>query len=192
MYYVYEKLQSSRGFRYKYREDTRLAGCKMGKIPHLLEIHLDGSGSEPLRWHYILEEELARTHRWKDCALIIDLKPNDPERKLSLYEIVEAWGYSCRGWTPILLRLRGLFVDQSSAQIDPHDFVYEDSGGESPIFSMMYMRGTVKDGCLEGTWAFPRPSSTNSVLLWPETLNYFADEAAGVMRRLDHGGSRNS
>jgi hypothetical protein len=152
-------------------------------IPHLLELHLDGSGSEPLLWHIIIENELAHS-RWPNCALIIDLKPNDAEGKAWLYEIVEAWGHSNRGWTPIMLRLKALPVGQSLAQFDPLDFVCKDGGDDTPIFSMMYMRGTVKEGSLDGTWAFPRPSSTNSALLWPETFNYFAKEAAKTIRRL--------
>ncbi len=177
MYALYEKETVGGGFHYKYRGDTKLAGCKMGKIPHLLEIHLDGSGSEPLCWHYILEKEFACTKRWKNCALVINLKPNDADGRISLYEIVEAWGHSNRGWTPIMLRLKSLFVDQSPERFDPRDFVHEDDESDTPIFTMVYMRGTVKDGCLEGTWAFPRPSSTNSVLLWPEMFKYFAGEA---------------
>jgi hypothetical protein len=179
MYYVYEKLQSGRGIHYKYREKTQLAGSKMGKIPHLLEIHLDGTGSEPLSWHINIRETINRS-RWPNCTLIIDLKPNDARGKLLLYEIVEAWGRSQAGWTPVMLHLREV-KSEDRRQQNPPSFFRKPKKREVPIFTFVYMNGTVKNGELVGRWTFPARSSTNSVLLWPQTFEYFATEAGKAL-----------
>jgi hypothetical protein len=149
-------------------------------IPHLLEIHLDGIGDEPLPWHFLVQDELDRS-RWPGCALIINLKPFG--RRLFLYEIVEAWGVSEKDWTPIMLHLRGLAVDRARAQLAPRDFIVKQQEIDDPIFTMMYMNGSIKNGELIGGWTFPPRSSTNSALLWPETFEYFAEEA----RKVIHG-----
>jgi len=43
------------------------------------------------------------------------------------------------------------------------------------IYSLLYMQGDFHDGKVRGTWNAPRPSSTNTPLLWPETFEYFID-----------------
>jgi hypothetical protein len=43
----------------------------------------------------------------------------------------------------------------------------------------MYLRGTIGDGILIDKWTTTGPGTTNSVLLWPETLEYFITEARG-------------
>ena len=82
-----------------------------------------------------------------------------------------------------LLRLRGLAVDQERSQFAPPDFIVKREQIDDPIFTMMYMNGTIKNGELIGGWTFPPRSSTNSALLWPETFEYFAEEA----RKVIHG-----
>ena len=47
---------------------------------------------------------------------------------------------------------------------------------------MIYLDGTVRNGQLEGRWTAPRPSSTNSVLLWPFAFEYFAREANAIIK----------
>jgi hypothetical protein len=93
-----------------------------------------------------------------------------------LYELSDVWGYSAKGWTPILFHLRGL-VDEDPRRFDQIEFVRMPSEIDDPIFTMMYLRGTVKNGRLDGTWTTPGPSPTNSVLLWPEAFEYFWQQA---------------
>jgi hypothetical protein len=180
---LYEKQRVDSGFHFKFKEPRSLAGKDRGMIPHLLEVHLNGSGSEPLPWHFIIEDELIHGG-WPNCTLIINLKPNDAGGNLSLYEVVEAWGWSQSGWTPIMLHLRGLITDEDSGACDPHDFIRKKEDLDDPIFTMIYMNGTVQNGELGGGWNFPPPSSTNSVLLWPKTFEYFAEEARKCILRL--------
>jgi hypothetical protein len=120
--------------------------------------------------------------RSPDSALIINLKPNSKSSNLSLYEVIEVFGYSDSGWTPVMLYLRGLFVDQDPSKFDEMDFVRSPSEIDDPIFSMMYLDGTIRDGELMGRWTAPRPSSTNSVLLWPHAFTHFAQRADAIIK----------
>ena len=53
---------------------------------------------------------------------------------------------------------------------------------EDPIFSMMYLSGTIIQGKITGRWTPPGPSPTNSVLLWPDTFQYFSSEAQKIIK----------
>lgn len=184
MYALYTKRPQIRGHQYTFREKTHLFGCNLGMIPHLLELSLDSDANEPLRWHVNVEEMLANDGK-PGCSLIIDLKPNQRETNLSLYEVANAWGFSAKGWTPLMLHLRGLFVDESPNEYDREDFMRLDEDITQPIFSIMYVHGTIVRGELAGKWLPPARSSTNSVLLWPDSMTYFAEEAKKVMASKD-------
>jgi hypothetical protein len=80
-----------------------------------------------------------------------------------------------------MLHLRGLLVDENPTDFDELNFERDESDVIDPIFSMMYLNGTILQNRLSGRWTPPGPSSTNSVLLWPETLRYFCREALGVL-----------
>jgi hypothetical protein len=80
-----------------------------------------------------------------------------------------------------MLHLKGLFIDEDPNAFDRHEFTRCVTDVDDPIFSMMYLKGTIRDGKLVDKWTTPGPSSTNSVLVWLETLKYFADEASRLM-----------
>ena len=49
---------------------------------------------------------------------------------------------------------------------------------------MIHVRGgTVEEGKIVGKWTLPGPSPSNSVLLWPDTLEYFTSEARKVIEK---------
>jgi hypothetical protein len=192
MYALYEKLSERLGHRYRFKEQVSLFGCNSGWIPRLLKGRLSPNASEPLAWHIDLGQEL-RAHGYPDHALIINLKPNSTEPNLSLYEISEVWGYSSSGWTPLMFYLKGIFVDEVPDEvINDQDFFRRDSEVDDPIFSMMYVRGTVRAGGLYDRWTAPRPSPTNSVLLWPDTLQYFVKEAQKISGRTEPEGAEDA
>ena len=85
------------------------------------------------------------------------------------------WGYSDSGWSPILLRLSGLFVDADPTTVNRNNFNIADSDREEPIHEILYLDGSVSNGKLSGRWNAPPASPTNAALLWPETLHYFID-----------------
>lgn len=179
MYFVYDTANIGQVTRYTRRSRESLFGCRSGWIPYLLREEAPASASEPFRWHFNVRDAMAR-HDRSGATLVIDLKPNEANN-VSLYEVVEVWGHSEHGWTPIMMRLRGLFVDGSAEQVDPSKFDYNLADADDPIFSVMYLRGTVREGALLGPWTAPGPSSTNGVLLWPHVMAYFTTVATAAM-----------
>lgn len=176
MYALYDKTPIETGYRYQFHETASLFGCRAGYIPWLLQKQFSGNTSEPLNWHINVRESLEQAGQ-PGQTLVINLKPNNVEPTLSLYEVLDVWGRSADGWTPVMMRLDELFGDEEPQSVDERNFVREDAQDRVPIFSMTYLLGTVTDGKLEGRWTPPGPSSTNSVLLWPEALTYFSEEA---------------
>jgi hypothetical protein len=183
MYSVYKKSMQGNGFRFQFHEQTSLFGCNSGYIPYLLKATINKDSSEPLKWHVNIEHAMSLVKE-PGHSLIINLKPNSTEPNLSLYELVDVWGHSSHGWTPVMFYLRGLFTDEDPQVFDEKDFIRDADQIEDPIFSVTYLPGTVISGDISGRWTAPGPSATNSVLLWPETFNYFSDKAKEVQDRL--------
>jgi hypothetical protein len=179
--YIEENPVKQTDTRYVFSREDFLFGCNRGWIPRLLIESLAPSAMEPLKWSIQVGAALEQAG-YPGHALMIDLKPNSQEPNLSLYEIVRVWGHSHHGWTPVMLYLRGLLIDEQPAHFDRQDFRRAEADIDDPVFSMMYLNGTVRGGKLNGKWTPPGPSPTNSVLLWPETLQYFSDEAAKLIR----------
>lgn len=159
--------------RYRFKEEVALFGCVQGFIPWLLRKKLSGPMTESCRWHLDVRACLAEHQEYADASLLIDLKPKQNKTNLSLYEVLDVWGFSSNGWTPILLRLSGLFVDADPASADRNDFVLRKSAISGPIYEFLYLDGTIRTGCLSGRWTPPPVSPTNSALLWPDALRYF-------------------
>ena len=175
MYCRYARSQKGQELRYDWVENISLFGRNEGYIPWLLSQNMDAEQDEPFKWHIDIDEALSKANM-PGQALVIDLKPSNTVT-LNLYEVADVWGFSSDGWTPIMLRLRGLFVERILEGIDRHHFSIRQEEIDEPIFSFLFLAGSVQAGKLIGTWIAPRPSPTNSALLWPETFRYFAGEA---------------
>jgi hypothetical protein len=175
MYARYNKQRSSNKDDFKFVESACLFGCNNGYIPWLLSRQLPPSQGEPYRWHVAVPSALDNTEEYRGSTLVIDLKPKQKEDNLSLYEVLDVWGFSNAGWTPIMLRLSGLFVDIDPETVDHNEFCVEDKRREGPIYEFIYLAGTVANGKLKQKWVTPPASPTNGALLWPETLKYFVD-----------------
>lgn len=174
MYVRYEKTHTGGRSSYRFAERCSLFGCNEGYIPWLLAKRTPSAQGEPYTWHIPVQEALDSTE-YRGSALVIVLKPKQHKTNLSLYEVLDVWGYSASGWSPILLHLSGLFVDADPATINPNDFSVADGDREEPIYEFLYLDGTVSNGKLIGRWNAPPASPTNAALLWPETLRYFID-----------------
>ena len=178
MYALYDKARNKGATQYRFQEQVSLFGCNEGYIPWLLSKQLTSDSSEPFPWHVNIEDCLKGVEQ-DNQTLIIDLKPNN--RYLSLYEVLNVWGYSASGWTPILLHLRSLFIDENRGLYNDKDFIRTPEEVDEPIFSMLYLNGTIKGGQLEGKWTTPGPGATNSVLLWPDVFKYFWQQAKNII-----------
>ena len=177
MYARYLRDDSRGSSFYQFVEQCCFFGCRQGIIPWLLRNRIPALQGEPYRWHLPIRDSLNGA-RWGSTdytrsALIIDLKPTQRGSNLSLYEIVDVWGYSYSGWSPILLRLSGLFIDEVPTTIDRNRFVIKDSDRVEPIYEFLYLAGSVVRGQLDGLWTAPPVSATNAALLFPESLSYF-------------------
>jgi hypothetical protein len=159
--------------RYQFQEQVSLFGCNNGYIPWLLSSKIPAGQGEPHPWHVDVVDELGVNPKYLDSTLIVDLKPKQNKTNLSLYEVMDVWGYCSGGWTPILLRLNGLFVDENPALINRDDFLRKDDQIDGPIYEFLYLDGSVNSGKIRGPWIPPPASPTNAALLWPETLRYF-------------------
>lgn len=159
--------------RYRFQGQVSMFGRKNGFIPKLLRRKIPPGQGEPYLWHIKVIDELSSLLEYPDSTLLIDLKPKQNKTNLSLYEVMDVWGYSSHGWTPILLRLSGLFVDEDPAVIDRHDFIRKDNEVDGPIYEFLYLNGSVINGELVGLWTPPSGSPTNTPLLWPGALRYF-------------------
>ena len=170
--YVKSRLSSS-DTRYQFAEQVSLFGRNNGFIPWLLQLQIPTSQSEPYLWQLDVQKVLSGTKEYKGSTLVIDLKPKQHKTNVSLYEVMDVWGYSSSSWTPVLLHLNGLFVDADPASVNRNDFTISDSEIDGPIYEVLYLDGSVENGKIVGTWNAPPASPTNAALLWPETLNYF-------------------
>jgi hypothetical protein len=174
MYSRYVKTQADGRDHYRFIENICLFGCNEGYIPWLLAEQTPSTQEEPYAWHLDVEAALAKTE-FAGSALIIDLKPKQKKSNLSLYELIDVWGYSASDWTPILLHLTGLFVDADPTKFNRKDFWRRDDQKDDPIYEVLYLDGTVSKGKITGKWIAPPASPTNAALLWPETRNYFVN-----------------
>jgi hypothetical protein len=159
--------------RYELKEQASLFGCKNGFIPWLLGLKLKAGQEEPCAWHIDVVSELGGNPEYPKSTLVIDLKPKQSKTNLSLYEVLDVWGYSQNGWSPLLLRLNGLYVDADPLVVNRSSFVRRDDEVQGPIYEFLYVAGSVTDGKPTGLWVPPPASPTNAALLWPDALNYF-------------------
>ncbi len=178
MYAIYAKEKHGDSICFRFVKQVSLFGCKSGYVPEFLRRMLAADANEPHKWAIRIEEAMAEQVA-PGQTLVINLKPRNQTPNVSLYELAHVFGHSAAGWSPIMLHLRGLLTDESPEQFDPSDFTIRQEDIQDPIFSLMYLAGTVEKGQLTGRWTPPGPSPTNSVLLWPDTLAYFWECAQG-------------
>jgi len=94
---------------------------------------------------------------------------------VSLYEIKNILDILLFGWTPMMFHLKALKVDEKGDQKQKEKFEIKDINLDN-IFTFIHVYdGSVRKGEIIGKWIPPRPSSTNSVLLWEKTLDYFIE-----------------
>lgn len=169
-YLLYAKRAAGDGDEYAQLRATALGGNRSGIISRYLRRIAASATSEPWAWHLPMDQALRELEN-DAGAFIIDLKPANAAL-VSLYEVRNIWGFTSSGWTPLMLELETLLVDEDAKAFNKTLFRVPKTGRDQ-VVTFLYLDGGVHEGELTRTWNFPGPSSTNSVLLWPEALAYF-------------------
>lgn len=133
------------------------------------------NGASPNKWHVTGPELVAEILRINPnlgpaTDVLIDLKP--AAKEVSLYRLLDVWGFSDNGWTPVALHLEALIVETPSH--DPAAFKRSFTAGPNceSVAEFLYLQGaTAKD-----TWNWGRIGGVNGALLWPDTFRYLAGE----------------
>jgi hypothetical protein len=174
MYALYTEHLTRNRRSFKLIEQVSLYGCNVGLIPKLLTKAIPRKAKEPVKWHLPIRTSLPKIGI-TDSVIIIDIQPADKNKEILLTELLDVWGYSNSGWTPILMRHRILLTGENETRNRKRRFSIPASDDYDVVHSLMYLNGSVQAGNLIGKWTTPGPSSTNSVLLWPDALEYFID-----------------
>ncbi|MGA8214872.1 MAG: hypothetical protein WB799_14845 [Candidatus Sulfotelmatobacter sp.] len=174
MFLLYKVTKTPPSCRFDLLRETHLFGCNKGFVPRYLRSVLPADANEPYKWHFKTADALHALEPDAD-AFVIDLKPNN-KKNASRYEVREFAGYSDNDWTPAMLKMGALLVDQDADKYPRESFVLSQCDGLDEVITFLHFSGSVKDGSLVLKWVAPGRSSTNSVLLWPEVFNYFCSQ----------------
>jgi hypothetical protein len=144
-----------------------LGGCINGIIANELEDALQPSDGPYMGWNL----PIADKYNKDGLSYIIDIKPKADE--VFLCELDRVFGYSFDGWSPVMLRLKILYNEETKESVDKGRFLYPEN--PEVIYTMLYLYGSIRDGKLSGTWKMPFGSVT-ALLFWPEALTYFTQQ----------------
>jgi len=174
MFSLYDRYQCAERIRLKFCRRISLAGCNSGIVPAMLKQVLDLNDSPPLGWQL----PIAGEYHKRNQSVIIDMKPNNGA-EIVLCELDKVFGFSHPGWSPIMFRLAQMYnqnVDDDDMDFDKQDFVCPPDDELEIIYTMSYLKGSFKEGKLDGTWVFPGRSSTNGLMLWPDAMTFFCEQ----------------
>jgi hypothetical protein len=132
----------------------------------------------PFHWHATGSEIVAQLGGTSQQAVIIDLKPK-VAGNVSLYKLLDVWGFSYEDWTPIALILESLFVDKDVR--DPGTFktrFVHECREDSLVGEFLYLQGGVKHSAHRNEWNWGQVGSVNGALLWPDAFRFLAGEIA--------------
>lgn len=162
MYYLYDKSSPN---KLRKIQEISLVGCNSGIIPKILIKRLKDLKLTLPGWNLDFSSE----EEYENKTIIIDYKPKKINEEASICELLDVYGYNYDNWTPIMLRLKEFnFVIPNKDIID-----YRDCNNSTIIYTFLYLNGFIKDNELCGTWSFPSPSPTNSLMLYRDAFNYF-------------------
>ena len=129
------------------------------------------SADSPFRWHATSSEIVAALSGTSPTQeIIIDLKPNIA-KNVSLFRLLDIWGFSYPDWTPLAVRLEALFGDL--IHDDPKQFkaCFSDATADhSMVGEFLYVQG----GTAGGSWSWGRVGSVNGALLWRDAFDYLS------------------
>jgi hypothetical protein len=116
----------------------------------------------PLKWHVSAKKIIQLLGGSpNEQAIVFDLKPR-AMGKVSLYRLLDVWGFSYGNRTPLALRLRVLFADHKEANPFAFKNSFVDPGTDhSLVGEFLYVKG----GVSEGTWNWGKVGRVNGAFL---------------------------
>ena len=193
MHHLYLKSSTPTGTNYKLLQwGQKVFGCNWGIICNQLAVQANQHGlSQPCGWQLDLRQYSDRQKEIRNIALgeiviIIDLKPRS--RNLSLFELINIWGYSAADWTPMMWELKTMIDGPApfikSSVLTDEEFMLEKREwmdnfesnyiDDSQVLTFNHTaEGSIVNGELTGRWNPPGPASLNGCLIWPDTMDYF-------------------
>jgi hypothetical protein len=98
---------------------------------------------------------------------VVDLKPR-VAGNVSVFRLLDVWGYSEDQWTPLALRLQAIFSDRDEPNpLFKNSFV--DPGTDHTLVrEFLYVQG----GVSSGTWNWGMVGRVNGALLWPDAFDF--------------------
>jgi hypothetical protein len=126
----------------------------------------------PFGWHATAADIIAGLGDSADSkAVVIDLKPR-VAGNVSLYRLLDVWGFSDKSWTPLALRLQVLFGDRQEANPLTFKNSFVDPGTDhSFVGEFLYVQG----GVSEGTWNWGMVGRVNGALLWQDAFKFLVE-----------------
>ncbi len=166
---LYQLTGESGREQYKFVRALRLAG-QSGALGRLVRT-LNPEKRIPLKWHVTAKKLIQLLGGSPtDQAIVFDRKPGATGR-VSLYRLLDVWGFSYANWTPLALRLRVLFADRKEANPFAFKHAFIDPGTEhSLVGEFLYVQG----GVSEGTWNWGRGGRDSGVLLWSDAFDFLS------------------
>ena len=174
---LYEVTAGTCSRSYRRLHTVAVAG-NTGPLAHIQRTR-NASGEVPFKWHATAADIVAALGRNPERhEIVIDLKPT-VAKNVSLYKLLDVWGFSKADWTPLALHLECLFGDFEHE--DPKLFKkeFDDRGAKgSRVGEFLYVQGGVQSG----SWNWGQIGRVNGTLLWPDAFEYLATELAQALR----------
>jgi hypothetical protein len=153
--------------QYTFDRAVRLAG-RSGPLA-MFSRNANSGKRTPFGWHATSDDIVRLLGGTPPTqAIVIDLKPR-VAGNVSLYRLLDVWGFSYAGWTPLALRLRVLFGDRQEADPPAFKKSFVDPGiDHSMVGEFLYVQG----GVSEGTWNWGLVGRVNGALLWRDAFDF--------------------
>ena len=165
---LYRAAKEPAGTRYDYLRNVSLAGSS-GPLAKF-SWNANPTAQTPFKWHAAAADILALLDATpSEHAILIDLKPR-VSGNVSVYRLLDVWGYSYSAWTPLALRLEVIFGDRQEA--DPATFkraFVDEERVHSLAGEFLYTQGGVSTG---STWNWGMVGRVNGALLWREAFDF--------------------
>jgi acyl carrier protein len=181
MYSLYKKSEINE--KIEFVEQISFFGNNNGWITKLVNSVVQGK-NEPTKWEVDIEDCFRNINGRNNQMIVVNLKLQTTEQP-SLCELFKVIGFSEKGNTCILLCLKKLLMDEGSQERNAKKIVFTRNSADEPIFSIIYLNGTVIDGNASGLWTPIEGSFSNSILFHVDVLSYFYEKAKKVIDKYE-------